>query len=169
MSCRSRPWLQRPRAAGTEQPSGAKRCASSDPPARITGFVHVAEDTHFILVSVDEQLLQQRIAQIVSECLLQVLLGFLDGGEACAYLGARWKRQRGEALLQRAHQGGALTLVARITHVRSIEGGGRERWHGRSVRSGRGCGFPTRPGQQASPDPDTYRETCQHRGGREPA
>src|SRR6476620_12729404 len=98
MSCRSRRPPLPPRPAAALQPPRAKRDASSDPPTRIAGFVHVSKDAHFVLVRIDEQLLQQRIARIVPDCLLEILLGFLDRREARTHLGACRCWQCSEAL-----------------------------------------------------------------------
>jgi len=45
--------------------------------AGVAGFVHGGQHAHLILVSVDEQLLQQRIARILAELRFQGLLGTL--------------------------------------------------------------------------------------------
>ena len=80
----------------------------SDSPARVAGLVHVRQGAHFILVSVDEQFLQQRIARILAERALQILLGGLDSRQARRHLGARRFGHRIQARLQRLQEFGAL-------------------------------------------------------------
>src|SRR5207253_5889957 len=94
-SCRPRRRRPRWQTVRSSRPP-AWRSPCSDPPASVAGCVDVREDAHLILVSVDQQLLQQRIARVLAERALQILLGTLNGRQTRHDLGARRGRQRRE-------------------------------------------------------------------------
>ncbi len=127
--------------------------------------LHVRQGAHFILVSVDEQFLQQRVARVLAERLLQILLGLLDRREAGGHLGARRRRHRIQLRLQR-RTSCARARAGSAGRLRKRHSATRRPVRPRSPPAARrgSCGIGS-----MSPDPYPDRDASHHGRRREPA